>query len=84
MEEERIIDKLRKGEKVLCEICKNDYMDIKLNEKEKDALNDKINHPEQKVSCPRCGNELLYREYRSGCMAYCKTQNCIKGSIRGI
>ena len=32
MEEERIIDKLRKGEKVLCEICKNDYMDIKLRQ----------------------------------------------------
>ncbi len=28
MEGERIIDKLRKGEKVLCEICKNDYMDV--------------------------------------------------------
>lgn len=28
MEEERTIDKLRKGEKVLCEICKKNYMDV--------------------------------------------------------
>lgn len=59
-------------------------MDIKLNDKEKSALNDKINHPEQKVLCPRCGNELLYQEYQSGCTVYCKTQNCIKGNIHGI
>lgn len=27
MEEERAIDKLRKGEKVVCDICKKDYYD---------------------------------------------------------
>lgn len=28
MEEERVIDKLRKGEKVLCDICKKDFYDV--------------------------------------------------------
>lgn len=59
-------------------------MDIKLSENEKQALNDKINHPEQKILCPRCGGEILYHDYGSGCIVQCKTQGCIKGSIRGI
>ena len=32
MEEERAIDKLRKGEKVICDICKKDFYDVGIAE----------------------------------------------------
>lgn len=34
MEEERIIDKLRRGEKVICEVCKKEYFDVSFPNRE--------------------------------------------------
>lgn len=59
-------------------------MVIKMNNKEIEALNKKINNPNADVKCPRCGNVIIYREYACGCTAYCMTNGCIKDSIRGI
>ncbi|MGN0683550.1 MAG: hypothetical protein ACI4JY_07725 [Oscillospiraceae bacterium] len=59
-------------------------MATQMNSKEKQALNQKIKDPNLEVKCPRCGNEILYKEYSNGCTVYCKTDGCIKGNVRGI
>ena len=42
------------------------------------ALYAKLNNPEQKVLCPRCGEELIYKKIgNSVCEVKCPTKNCI-------
>lgn len=53
-------------------------------EAELDALNKKIMNPDAVVRCPRCGNEITFREVGNSCEAKCKTEGCIKESIRGL
>ena len=53
-------------------------------EAEKKAVCDKLFNPEKIVVCPRCGNELVWREHGNSAIAHCKTQNCISGAIRGL
>jgi transcription initiation factor IIE alpha subunit len=55
-----------------------------LTENEKKALDEKMTNPETNVKCPRCGNELEYKEYSCGCIVKCKTKGCIEASLRGI
>lgn len=55
-----------------------------LTENEKKALDEKMTNPETNVKCPRCGNELEYKEYSCGCIVKCKTNGCIEASLRGI
>ena len=31
-------------------------------EKDWDALREKLDHPDRKVICPRCGNEIIYEK----------------------
>lgn len=53
-------------------------------EAEKKALLDKLYHPERKVKCPHCGNEII-RETRGNSIAVeCKTPKCIFGGSRGL
>jgi len=49
-----------------------------------DALNEKMNNPEQEVLCPRCGNEIEYEEISNSISVYCRTEDCIFGGIRGL
>ena len=53
-------------------------------ENEKIALNKKLHHPEQKVMCPRCGNEIVCEKRGNSIAVECKTPNCIYSGIRGL
>jgi len=53
-------------------------------EAEWDALDEKMDHPGQKVKCPRCGNEIAYEEIGNSISVYCLSKNCIFGGIRGL
>lgn len=53
-------------------------------EKDRKALADKAEHPSKKVTCPRCGNEIIYKEIGNSISVKCKTPGCIRGGIRGL
>lgn len=55
-----------------------------MNEKEWDAIEEKLSNPEKIVMCPRCGNELVYEKRGNSEVVECKTQKCIHGGIRGL
>lgn len=55
-----------------------------MNKNETEALKDKLNNPDKKVKCPRCGNEIIYEKRGNSIAVECKTQNCIYGGIRGL
>ena len=49
-----------------------------------DALSEKINAPEQHVICPRCGNDIDYKEVGNSISVKCFSEDCIFGGIRGL
>lgn len=49
-----------------------------------DAINKKLEHPEEHIQCPRCGNEIEYTEIGNSISVSCKTEGCIFGGIRGL
>lgn len=51
---------------------------------ESEALHEKMNHPDKFVRCPRCGNEIIHIAYPTADEYKCKTDGCIKMSVRGI
>jgi UDP-N-acetylmuramyl tripeptide synthase len=53
-------------------------------EAEWDALDEKMEHPDRKVICPRCGNEIAYEEPGNSISVYCLSENCIFGGMRGL
>ena len=55
-----------------------------MNEAERDAIVRKLNHPEEEVKCPRCGETLSYYEFGNSSEAYCKKCEDVKGAARGI
>ena len=55
-----------------------------MNEKERNALDEKLNNPEKKVICPRCGNEIVYEKRGNSIAVECKTKKCIYGGLRGL
>lgn len=59
-------------------------MDTNYNIRELDALDKKIENPSQKVICPRCGKEILYKSVGNSCEARCSTNGCIKETVRGL
>ena len=59
-------------------------MASKYSEKELAALEQKAKTPESKVLCPRCGNELAYREAGSSYEVKCPTEGCISLTVRGL
>ena len=57
---------------------------VTMNEHDYKVLYEKLNNPDKKVMCPRCGNEII-REKRGNSIAVeCKTKGCIYGGVRGI
>ena len=56
-----------------------DYTEI-----EWDALDEKLENPEQEVICPRCGNEIIYKEIGNSISVECLSADCIFGGIRGL
>lgn len=57
---------------------------VTMNEHDYKVLYEKLNNPDKKVICPRCGNEII-REKRGNSIAVeCKTKGCIYGGVRGI
>lgn len=55
-----------------------------MNKNEVEAIKEKLNNPDKKVKCPRCGNEIIYEKRGNSIAVECKTQNCIYGGIRGL
>lgn len=54
------------------------------NEIEQKALWEKLDNPDKKVICPRCGNEIIIVERGTSTSVECKTKKCIFAGIRGI
>ncbi len=57
---------------------------ISITDKEYDILREKMDRPSKQVFCPRCGNEIIYKEAGNSVAAECKTDGCISYAIRGI
>jgi len=53
-------------------------------EEEWDALEEKLENPEKYVVCPRCGNEIIYKEVGDSISVECLTDDCIFGGLRGL
>lgn len=56
----------------------------KLTNEEILAIEEKMNHPEREVRCPRCGNLIDYIDGVSGSSFVCRTEGCIESNVRGI
>ena len=56
----------------------------KYTNKELDALENKLENPEQTVICPRCGNVLLYASVGNCAEARCAPDGCIRERVRGL
>lgn len=56
----------------------------KMTDEESAALDEKMNHPEKEVRCPRCGNLIDFVDGGNWSKFFCKTEGCIECSIRGI
>ena len=54
------------------------------SKEEWDALDEKMNNPQEDVVCPRCGNEIIYSEPGNSICVKCLTDGCIFGGIRGL
>ncbi|MDR0883056.1 MAG: hypothetical protein LBN05_00360 [Oscillospiraceae bacterium] len=52
--------------------------------REGDAVEEKMEHPDRVVSCPRCGGILEYREVGNSRAVECKTVGCLYSAERGI
>lgn len=48
------------------------------------TLEEKMNHPEKEVRCPRCGNLIDYVDGGNWSRFFCRTEGCIESSVRGI
>lgn len=59
-------------------------MDTNYSNREWDALDNKIEHPEHTVICPRCGNIILYASVGNCCKVRCATDGCIEETVRGL
>lgn len=59
-------------------------MATKYSEKELLALHQKEADPDCKVLCPRCGNELIFRDFKCAYQVKCQTENCLEMNVRGI
>ncbi len=51
---------------------------------EKEALIKKMDNPEIKVACPRCGKNIIYKKIGNSIIVKCESDNCIEGSLRGL
>jgi hypothetical protein len=53
-------------------------------EREKDALNKKLQSPNNVVLCPRCGTPIEYERIGNSIKVACQTADCLKGGLRGL
>ena len=56
----------------------------KYTEIECNALDEKFEHPENTVLCPRCGEKLQYKKIGNSSEVKCPTNNCLYDAIRGL
>lgn len=61
-----------------------DLFMVTMSEQGYEVLEEKLNNPEKKVICPRCGNEIIYEKRGNSIAVECKTKGCIYGGIRGL
>ena len=59
-------------------------MEDRYSKNEIEALDKKLEHPDEEVRCPRCGNLLIFREVGNSCEVKCQTEGCLKDTIRGL
>lgn len=59
-------------------------MVIKFSEEELNALEKKALEPSKRVICPRCGKELIFKEFGKSYQVKCPTEGCIIENCRGI
>lgn len=57
---------------------------MKYTQAECEALDRKLEHPEETVVCPRCGKSLEYTARNGSCMVKCQTDGCLRDGIRGF
>lgn len=57
---------------------------VMMTKEDHDVLAYKLEHPDEVVICPRCGNEIIYEKRGNSIAVECKTPNCIYGGIRGL
>lgn len=57
---------------------------VTMTEEEYEVLEEKLEHPDKEVLCPRCGNEIVYKRIGNSISVECKTPGCIYGGIRGL
>lgn len=55
-----------------------------MNDKDYEALDEKMNNPQKDVRCPRCGNKIIYEKRGNSIAVECKTKGCIFGGVRGL
>ena len=55
-----------------------------MNNAERIALRTKLQHPSEKVVCPRCGREIIYEVRGNSIAVECTSKGCIYGGIRGL
>ena len=80
--EKEMLEKLPKWE--VFEVDPNIQKEPEYSDEEIEVLTRKLEHPDEEVICPRCGNRLIYTEYNCGCKVECKTKGCIRDAIRGL
>ena len=57
---------------------------VTMNDKDYEALDEKMNNPQKDVRCPRCGNKIIYEKRGNSFAVECKTKGCIFGGVRGL
>jgi len=60
------------------------FMVMILNDEERKAIGRKLDNEKERVICPRCGNELIFERRGYSIAIECKTENCIRGGLRGL
>ena len=58
--------------------------DEKLNIEKQIIECEKNNKIVENLTCPRCGNEIIFTEIGNSYTIKCKTSDCIRYSVRGI
>ena len=57
---------------------------INQQDKELQAINYKIEHPDEEVICPICGKRLIFTKYYCGWEVKCETEGCLRDALRGL
>ena len=58
--------------------------DEKLNIEEQIIECEKSSKPVENIICPRCGENIAYKEVGNSYTVECKVPDCIKYSVRGL